>query len=1121
MTTPTGPTVASVSVAVTPNTSTFNADLQAALRRAVDAVSDAADQMGDDIAQGVATGVARAQLALATLAEGLEQRVRTNVSVIGTFTTGLLTLGGTATKTGVQLGALGLAAGNAAFAFGALLGAASELSGVAVGLPALLGSAALVMGTLKLATQGVGEAFSAALSGDIEAITEASKDLAPAAQQLVSVVMDLDKRFDALKKTVQQNFFAPVATQFRGFATQATALAENGLPRIATELGKISGEFLQVAQSGTFFGGLRTLIDETVSGLQRWKGVSGEVANALGNLFKVGAQFSGDMIAGIGGVVRQFAEWVNTASATGELQQRLESALEAFAKLGRIVQNLSHTFGAFWFSAQEAGADFLGIIEGITATIDTFANSDAGIASITNLMESGATAAAILGDAIGRLLPTVGSFVEIMSGNLTTALLVVAPALRELITGFDSFAMSATGGIGDAIVMLAHGLSSLMQSVTPLLPVLGEIVGLLAEHFAATVNIAASVIGDFLDALAPVLPEIRDLIDTGLEAFTDALSMIADALMPLMPLLVELGTSILRLVVTAFTDIMSAVEPFLPVLTELATKILTALIEHFEGLLPAIKAVVPIVIDLVSKGLELLADILPVIVEAFKPFIPIIMDTAKRLGESLAPILPALVEGFKAIFEALAPVLPQLAQLAGDTLVAAAQLFTSLVQAVLPLVPPLIQIGTEILSVLVPAFNDILAAVTPLLPVLSDLAVRVLQEALLPVLQALLPVLPLIIEAFVEMLPSITLLLPPLVDLVVAVTPLIVLLADLANLILEVLVPAIEVIIVIIATRFTFAFLALGATIDAFKVAVEIAWDAIVTAIKIAWTIIKGIFDIAISLLQGDFTEAWQRFKRMIEDVWNQISGFVLRTLGRILDFVAEWGSKLWKATFDALAAIVGIFNEQGAEFVRSIGNSLTRVVQWFVSLPALVKAVFTSAKDWLTGAGLDIVQGLLNGMAEKAKGIYNWVMDNIVNPIKNAFEGVAGFVMGSPSKWMKQRGEWISEGLAIGIEDASAMAVQSTVDLVNAVKGPLDTQAFAQPSGIPFPSLPIPAFMTPDASQTSASSVITFGSGSIMVSFSGVVPSEADALMTGRTVGRGILDAIAQRDAQLAVRVL
>lgn len=1122
MTTPTGPIVGTASVAITPSTTAFNQQLRAGLQNAQRAISDAADDMGDSIANQITAGAARARLALEAMTAGLDQRVNVTVSASKSLVTSLEGIGGSATKAGAAFGAFGLAIGNASFAVGALLGTLSELSGIMVGLPAVIGSAALIMGTLKVATQGVGEAFGAALSGDIEAITEASKDLAPAAQQLVSVVMDLDKRLDALKKTTQQAFFAPIAKEFRGFATQGTALAENALPRIATELGKISGEFLRVAQSGTFFRGLRTLVDETVSGLQRWQGVTGELANALGNLFQVGARFSGDMIAGVGGLIEQFSEWVNLAAQSGELERRLDSALAAFAQLGRIIGNVSDIFGAFWFSAQEAGASFLGVIEHITQSFATFLNSDLGIASLTSLMDAGATAASILGDVIDRLLPTLGQLTLTMSTTLVEALEIVAPAIRTLITGFEQLALNASGGIGDAITMLARGFAGLMESLTPLLPVIGEIIGLLAEHFAATVNIVISVVGDFLAALEPFLPQIKAIIDAGLEAFTDALTMLADAIMPLLPVLIDLGVNVLQLLADAFIVIMDVIEPFLPLLVQLATQVLTLVANHFAHLFEAIQPLAPIIVDLISSGLEVLADILPVIVDAFAPLLPIIVDVAKQVAKALAPALPAVADAFKEIFKALTPVLPQLAELTGQILVTGAELFTALVKAVLPLVPPLIEIGTEILRVLLPAFNDLLQAIIPILPVISDLAVKLLRDALLPVIEALLPVLPVFIDAFVQMLPSFVALLPPLTEMIIALTPLVVLLADFATVIAEVVLPVIALFVVALNELRSIAITLLAAAIDALVVTVKIAWDAIVLAIQVAWEIIKGIFDVIISLLQGDFTEAWNRFKDMIKEVWDKIKEFVSGAIGDIVDYLVEWGPKLYTAAKESLQRIWDAADEIFGGILGGLAEWFVEFAKWLIGFKGAIGKFFEDAGKWLWQAGKDIVQGLINGMAEIAKNIGSWVNDNIVNPIKNAIDGVKGFFTGSPSRWMAKRGEWVAQGLAEGIQKASGDAVSATVDMVTAVKAPVQASALT-----PTPNLAgllgAATVAAPGATAggTMQTSTVTFGQGAVVVSFEGVVPSEADALRTGQAVGRGILDVIAERDARLAVRVL
>lgn len=1120
MTTPTGPVVATAQVTITPNTTQFTPQLQAALQRAVGAVSDAADRMGDQIAQGVTSGVVRARLALATLAEGVDQRVRVTVSAVGSLETGLLGLGASAVKTAAVLGSLGLAAGSAAGAIGGLLGVVSQLSGIAIALPAAVGAAALVMGTFKVAVQGVGEAIGAVMSGDLEGFATALKELSPAAQQVAMTFFNLKTRIDDLKDATQEAFFAPLAQDFSGFVTEAVSLGETALPRVAAELGKIGGEFFQVARQGTFFQGLRDLVDQTVSGLQRWKGVTGELANALGSLFSVGSGFVGDLIAGVGVLVQRFSEWINTAARTGELQARLQSAIDAFAQLGRIIGNIGDIFGAFWKAAGDAGVGFLNILESVTEQIATFLNSGTGQNTLKVLMEAASTAATVLFETLELALPIVGQMATLFGVVLAQALRDIQPGITALVTGFGQLFTAAAPGITDAISRIALSFSQVLQAISPLLPVIGQFIGLLASNFATVIDIAAQAFISLANALQPILPTFLDLMGQGLTVFVQILGSVITGLQPLIPVILTLATTALGALLRIFEALLPVVDAVIPVIVQLGEQIGKFLASRIETLTDLFVQFLPVIVDLAKQGFQILADILPTVAGLVKELLPPIVDLARQIGSALAPILPALAEAFREIFQVLRPVLPQLAEMAGGLLVTIAKLFTSLVQAVLPLVPPLLEIGTEILRVLVPAFNELLQAIIPVLPVLSELAVRLLREAVLPILQAILPIIPLLTDALVKLLPSFVDLIPPLVEITIALTPIITSLAALANLILQVVVPPLTLIIVILNEFRAITLTLLAVQLDALLTVVKIVFDGIVTAVRIAWTILKGIFDVIISLLQGDFSEAWRRLQRVVEDVWNLISGFVSRTLQTIIRFIVEWGPKLWDAAWNALTAVAGVFSTKFAEFVQTAKDKVTDVISAFDGIPGAIGDIFKDAGSWLYSTGIDIVQGLIDGIAAKAKGIYNWVIDNVVNPIKNAIDGVKGFFTGSPSRWMRQRGEWITEGLAMGIKDQTQQAVDATLNLVNSVKQPVSSTSFTD-----FPNvLPATAPLGMSASATGgdgAASVITFGPGSVMVSFEGVVPSEADALRTGRAVGRGIADVMAERDARLAVRVM
>jgi phage-related protein len=1118
VTTPTGPVVATASVTITPNTTQFTPQLQAALQRAVSAVSDAADRMGDQIAQGVTSGVARARLALATLTEGLDQRVRVTVNTVGSLETGLLGLGASVVKAAAVLGSLGLAAGSAAGAIGGLVGILSQLSGIAIALPAAVGSAALIMGTFKVAVQGVGEAIGAAVSGDLEGFVSALKELTPAAQQVAMTFFNLKTRIDTLKDATQEAFFAPLAKDFSGFVTEAVGLGETALPRVAAELGKIGGEFFNVARQGTFFQGLRDLVDQTVGGLQRWKGVTGELANALGSLFSVGSGFAGDLIAGVGVLIQRFSEWINTAARTGELQARLQAAIDAFAQLGRIVGNLGDIFGAFWRAAGDAGVGFLNILESVTEQIAVFLNSDVGQSGLQSLMQAASTAATVLFETLELALPIVGQMAMLFGTVLAQALRDIQPGLTALITGFGQLFTAAAPGITDAISRIALSFSQVLQAISPLLPVIGQFVGLLASNFATVIDIAAQAFISLASALQPILPTFLDLMGQGLTVFVQILGSLITGLQPLIPVILTLATTALGALLRIFEALLPVVDAVIPVIVQLGEQVGKFLAGRIEALTDLFVQFLPVVVDLAKQGFEILAAVLPTVTGLVKELLPPIIDLARQIGSALAPILPALAEAFREIFQTLRPVLPQLAEMAGGLLVTIARLFTSLVEAILPLVPPLLEIGTEILRVLVPAFDALLQAIIPVLPVISDLAVRLLREALLPILQAILPIIPLLVDALVKLLPSFVDLIPPLVEIVIALTPIITAFAALANLILQVVVPPLTLIIVILNEFRAITLTLLAAQLDALLTVVRIVFDGIVTAVKIAWTILKGIFDVLISLLQGDFSEAWRRLQRVVEEVWGLISGFVSRTLNEIIRFITEWGQKLWNAAWNALTSVAGVFSSKFAEFVQTAKDKVTDVITAFDKIPGAVGDIFKDAGSWLYSTGLDIIQGLIDGVVAKAKDIGGIIKDKVVDPIKGFIQNPFGIM--SPSRWMMAQGRFLVDGLAVGLEDNTGKAVQATLELVNSVKKPVSSGAFEDLSGVFPATVPMQA-MSSAVGGDGTSSVITFGPGAVMVSFEGVVPSEADALRTGRAVGRGIADVMAERDARLAVRVM
>ncbi|OMF70514.1 phage tail tape measure protein [Paenibacillus glucanolyticus] len=184
--------------------------------------------------------------------------------------------------------------------------------------------------------------------------------------------------------------------------------------------------------------------------------------------------------------------------------------------------------------------------------------------------------------------------------------------------------------------------------------------------------------------------------------------------------------------------------------------------------------------------------------------------------------------------------------------------------------------------------------------------------------------------------------------------------------------------------------------------AISLAVKTIFNGIKAFWdtwgTTIKGLFTTALNVVKSIFTGVWNAIKITIETVIGVISNV-------IKGFLAVLKGD-WKGAWDAVKGVA-----------ESIWNG--------------IKNMFSNVKETMSSIGKDIMQGLINGIKNMADAVWNSAKD-VAAKIKNGFKDFFGIK--SPSRLMMGYGEYISEGLAIGIADAGRLAVKSAENLSGAV---------------------------------------------------------------------------------------
>jgi phage-related protein len=174
---------------------------------------------------------------------------------------------------------------------------------------------------------------------------------------------------------------------------------------------------------------------------------------------------------------------------------------------------------------------------------------------------------------------------------------------------------------------------------------------------------------------------------------------------------------------------------------------------------------------------------------------------------------------------------------------------------------------------------------------------------------------------------------------------------------------------------------------------------------------------------------------------WLQLGANIIKFIG---DGIKSLASNIPNAIKDIGTKAVDFFKKidwknAGTSIINFIKNGITSLA---TNIPNALKGIGEDAVkafkniDWLK-LGKDIINGIIKGiksLAGSAAGAVTSVGSTIVSGAKKFFK------IGSPSKLMSDEvGRYISEGIAVGIEDNTGSIMKSMGDIANMVSEPMD----------------------------------------------------------------------------------
>jgi phage-related protein len=135
----------------------------------------------------------------------------------------------------------------------------------------------------------------------------------------------------------------------------------------------------------------------------------------------------------------------------------------------------------------------------------------------------------------------------------------------------------------------------------------------------------------------------------------------------------------------------------------------------------------------------------------------------------------------------------------------------------------------------------------------------------------------------------------------------------------------------------------------------------------------------------------------------------------RIKDVAKAIWDTLWNSVKETLSSAM-----------RSLGDNIVRlgenVLQWFRNLPGNIGRWLSGAADWLIKSGGDIISGLVKGVTDGAKGLWDW-LKGLPGTIGGWFKDVA--------TWLYNAGIHMMEGFIEGVGHMASKVKDKAVGVV------------------------------------------------------------------------------------------
>lgn len=465
------------------------------------------------------------------------------------------------TKIGMKIATIGFAAGTALAGIAKLSALLVQMGGILIEAPAAFATLAAVVGVIALGIDGIKKAFES-----------------------------FPKLIEPLRKSLSNIFEKTMGPGVKALADGINKL-KPGLSSLASGIGNLFTSFAKAFNQPKVLAQWNDSLKNMGGFFNTLRGAVAPLVQALSTLVNVGTKGMGSFAQTLVDLTNKFNNFIQKAAASGQLQEWIHTAVEAFKTLGK------GGLGVFKF------------------LMETFKALQPAFSALTPLFSAlGSVISKSLAPILSDLVVTLGpAFTEIINA-IGAALDVARPGIQAFAQGFANFIRAlapAMPAIGKLVSVLGDQLG---KALTVLGPVIADIATVFSEQLAAVlpelipplVDIAKAL-GDMLIALAPMIKPLSDVATVILKAFADILVKIGPPLADFVTQIVNELAPYLPDLVTAFINLSNAVLPLLQPMLDLTVKVFQVL-APLLGPIADIMQVIADILTPLAAGLGLIID---------------------------------------------------------------------------------------------------------------------------------------------------------------------------------------------------------------------------------------------------------------------------------------------------------------------------------------------------------------------------------------------------------------------------------------------------------------------------------------------------------------------------------